>query len=688
MEGIMGYGMGGAEAGSGGRGASACWLVAEFEPEWDAEGSRPEGEPEDQQTEGEAGGQEPGGASKSEQVAEEGWESGQNAESNRDSESESEPEPSLSPALRLLIEAGIERGAAEALTTIDPNGSAPLTSEQSDAVEVVGDAIRSLAVQLAAAEHRMLVLIAAFDRHGGWKPGAHRDCAHWLSFFTGMDLGTARQRLRTAHALTKWGTKLPVVSAAMSRGELSYSKARAIGRLEEELQSEEAQEAWVELAVKVSAHELESRVRMARQLHGRTEEELERARLRRRRFSIFPDENGMYELRGKVTADVGQMLMQVIEAASDVLFHADGRDWSPNGDGRTVRIEEIKPQQRRADALWLIAERIMEVGFEGEEAAEADETAIAEVAVPAETESSVPAESDVRVPTEADTPVSAEPAHTTCSDHTPTRCCPPRRRPGMPKMSADRYKVHLFVDERALSGEDEAQPSYFVDGVRIPPEMARRLSCCGPVTEIRRARNGTLLDVQVKSRMPPKWMQTALLHRDGGCRFPGCGANRVKFHHIVLWQHGGKTIMSNLICLCPFHHRGVHEGGFRVKLFADGRALFTDRAGMPIPDSAPPPRMVNPLDALLAQNQSQWLRSDPMRAAKYRVHRSGDRDSVWQIEARALDGLGARSLDPSEARPLDSTGARPLDSTGARPLDSTGARPLDATEGDENGVGG
>jgi hypothetical protein len=169
--------------------------------------------------------------------------------------------------------------------------------------------------------------------------------------------------------------------------------------------------------------------------------------------------------------------------------------------------------------------------------------------------------------------------------------------------------------------------------------MARRLSCCGPVTEIRRARNGTMLDVEVKSRMPPKWMQTALLHRDGGCRFPGCGAKRVKFHHIVHWKHGGKTTMCNLVCLCPIHHRMVHEGGFDVKLLPDGRALFTDRAGMPIPDEAPPPRMVNPLDALLAQNQAQGIRAGPMRAAKYRVHRPGDRDSLWQIEARALDAL-------------------------------------------------
>jgi hypothetical protein len=179
----------------------------------------------------------------------------------------------------------------------------------------------------------------------------------------------------------------------------------------------------------------------------------------------------------------------------------------------------------------------------------------------------------------------------------------------MPKMSADRYKVHLFVDERALTGEDEAQPSYFVDGVRIPPEMARRLSCCGPVTEIRRARNGTLLDVHVTSRMPPKWMQTALLHRDGGCRFPGCGAKHVKFHHIVLGQHGGKTTMSNLICLCPFHHRGVHEGGFSVKLFADGTALFTDRAGMPIPDAA------------LSANVHETRKAQSIRVGRRQGHR-------------------------------------------------------------------
>jgi hypothetical protein len=34
-------------------------------------------------------------------------------------------------------------------------------------------------------------------------------------------------------------------------------------------------------------------------------------------------------------------------------------------------------------------------------------------------------------------------------------------------------------------------------------------------------------------------------------------------HH---WLHGGRTALDNLLTLCSFHHRQVHEGGFRVSL--------------------------------------------------------------------------------------------------------------------------
>src|SRR5436853_2946265 len=87
--------------------------------------------------------------------------------------------------------------------------------------------ITELAGHLNAAHYRFLTLIAEFDQRLGWSDGATRSCAHWLNWKCGIDLGAARERVRVAHALEK----LPRVAAAMARGELSYSKARALTRV-------------------------------------------------------------------------------------------------------------------------------------------------------------------------------------------------------------------------------------------------------------------------------------------------------------------------------------------------------------------------------------------------------------------------------------------------------------------------
>ena len=89
------------------------------------------------------------------------------------------------------------------------------------------DQIVELAGHLNAANYRFLALLAEFDRRKGWNCRATRDCAHWLNWKCGIDLGAAREKVRTARALEK----LPLVSAAMERGEISYSNVRAITRV-------------------------------------------------------------------------------------------------------------------------------------------------------------------------------------------------------------------------------------------------------------------------------------------------------------------------------------------------------------------------------------------------------------------------------------------------------------------------
>jgi len=75
--------------------------------------------------------------------------------------------------------------------------------------------------------HRLLADLRTFDDGGGWADQGARSCAHWLSWRVGWGPGTAREHLRTAHALAK----LPIVERELAHGRLSYSKVRANTRV-------------------------------------------------------------------------------------------------------------------------------------------------------------------------------------------------------------------------------------------------------------------------------------------------------------------------------------------------------------------------------------------------------------------------------------------------------------------------
>ncbi len=93
-------------------------------------------------------------------------------------------------------------------------------------LERLGDEIAELSAHLDAATARLLDLIREFDARGGWNTG-FLSCAQWLSWRVGLDRGAARERVRVARAL---GT-LPRLAQALARGELSYSKVRALTRV-------------------------------------------------------------------------------------------------------------------------------------------------------------------------------------------------------------------------------------------------------------------------------------------------------------------------------------------------------------------------------------------------------------------------------------------------------------------------
>ena len=128
-------------------------------------------------------------------------------------------------------------------------------------IDALADAIAEVAVQLDVATHTLLTHLRRFDEVGGWGRQGALTCAQWLSWRIGMGVGMARERVRIAHALGK----LPLVDAAMARGELSYSKVRAITRTA----TEKTEATLVEMARCSTAAQLEKICRLCRARHNR-----------------------------------------------------------------------------------------------------------------------------------------------------------------------------------------------------------------------------------------------------------------------------------------------------------------------------------------------------------------------------------------------------------------------------------
>ena len=100
--------------------------------------------------------------------------------------------------------------------------------------------------------------------------------------------------------------------------------------------------------------------------------------------------------------------------------------------------------------------------------------------------------------------------------------------------------------------------------------------------------------------------------RDKGCRFPGCTFQRyVDGHHIQHWVHGGETKLSNLVSLCRFHHRLVHEGKVEIQRLDDGAFRFLRPNGVSYNSPQPAEGCEISVDQLVAANRSHRLEITP-----------------------------------------------------------------------------
>jgi hypothetical protein len=402
--------------------------------------------------------------------------------------------------------------------------------------------ITLLAGQINAANHRLLKLIAEFDRREAWGCGGTvRSCAHWLNWKCGIALGAAREKVRVAHALEQ----LPLIDAAFSCGEISFSKVRAMTRVatadnEDFLLriAEHGTASHVEQVVakykrlQVSAEDLETQCKQ--------EQEADNAR----KLVYYQDSDGMWVIHARLPAEAGALVVKAIEAVAtpEQKVQQDmTRNDEENVSAETFshRVDRDEPGQfqqllshTRADALVKITEQFL--------------------------------------------------------------ACVAPGSPLNGLKGSERCQVMLHVDINSLQTQvGSSNPGHthcnFDDKHPVSLNVAQRLACDASLVTVLEDADGQVLNIGRRSRTVPANISRALKLRDKTCRFPGCCETRyVDAHHILHWADGGETSLDNLVTLCRYHHRQLHNGSFSIATRTSGDTtllLFFTQSGAEINSS-------------------------------------------------------------------------------------------------------
>jgi Domain of unknown function (DUF222)/HNH endonuclease len=127
-------------------------------------------------------------------------------------------------------------------------------------------------------------------------------------------------------------------------------------------------------------------------------------------------------------------------------------------------------------------------------------------------------------------------------------------------------------------------------------DAERQYLTCDATFEVWFQRDGQPIGAGRSTRAINRRLRRALEHRHPTCAVPGCGATRgLHAHHLRHWEEGGETELSNLVLLCPYHHRCHHRGLITITGPADALKV-TDEDGRVLnpgslarPPTGPPP---------------------------------------------------------------------------------------------------
>lgn len=504
----------------------------------------------------------------------------------------------------------------------DPSVAEVAPVVRGEAAAMAGERLEAelclLAAHDASLMYRRLVMLAEFDRRelaGSW---GMVSTAAWLAWRTSLDPRTAREQVRVARALSG----LAATAEAMARGELTYSKVRALTRFV--TPAVEAQ--ILELAMHATAAQLEVVARwMAR------EAKLNDPAARR---SVEPvvrtwfDDDGTGVLQARLAPEDLALVLRALDAIVESM--RDGEEQPPAAGGEVAGSGSAEPpageEQDGAAVGGAVVDGSVVDGSVVDGSVVADEGPWAiddedEGYVPGPAEPVLidgwfvyPDDDDDEEEAAADggwvvdhggggadwvgagsgVGGSAEPLAQGGRPAVGVVDIGKRRAEALPLLAAsvlgggggsglgfggDRYLINVFADVSVLEGASEAngQLNLLDDGSVVSSAVVQRLACSEPLALIVNDKDANPLYQGRKTRLANTRQRRAAMARSGGmCAFPACTRRVwVQIHHCDPWGRGGASDIDQLAPLCWYHHHCVHEGGFRVEPAPGGFAFFT-----------------------------------------------------------------------------------------------------------------
>ena len=431
----------------------------------------------------------------------------------------------------------------------DGEGHAAGVAARDAAVAGRVEELSSLSAHMSAAMARWLEVVWEM-----WEADDSTDLRAFLAWRCGITGREAREFLRVAEALQE----LPLIRAAFGRGEVTFSKVRALARVA----TASSEEGLLNLAGALTASQLERALRAFRRVAA---EDVAHAQALEY-VDYYVDDDGTLFLRARLAAEDGVLVVRALEAARERVVERR----------RAERAEAASDGQEQAQACE-------QAQLQGQDLADGPADVLAREWEPVGVDPPRPARVEALLDlAEASLVDSGEPG---------------------------RARVVVHVDAAALSADGRGRCE-LEDGPLISPETACRLGCDAEVVA-QIERDGLPVSVGRSRRTVPAGLRRLLETRDDHtCCFPGCESRRhLQAHHRQHWAHGGETSLENLVLLCYQHHRLVHEGGYTVEGDPDGGIRFCNRYGVvwPLAPPSPPP---GGADDLVARNTANGIRID------------------------------------------------------------------------------